>query len=163
MTSITAKYVPEKSGTLRLNQFKLLLGRFRRKMKEMDSNPDYRLYFVSACILWFGLMRGKEAFLIDIQDVQLDYSNRSIRVVVTKATKTRRTGFSYVIPSEYFAKFSDYMTELGDRDRSERFLRYYTKSKSSRTRNAGPGLLQRLIEEIEDEPPELEGILTNHL
>ena len=163
MTNITAKYVPKKSGTMRLTQFKLLLDRFRRRMKETDSNPDNRLYFVTACILWFGLLRGKEAFLIDIQDVQLDYSNRSIRIMVTKATKTRKTGFSYVVPSEYFAEFSDYMTELGETDRTKRFLRYYTKSKSSRGRNAGRGLLQRLVEEIEDEFPELEGILTNHL
>ena len=60
MTNMTCKYVPKKSGTLTLGQFKTLLARFRRKMKEMGSDPDMRLYYVASCVLWFGLLQGKE-------------------------------------------------------------------------------------------------------
>ena len=162
MTNMTCKYVPKKSGTLTLGQFKTLLARFRRKMKEMGSDPDMRLYYVASCVLWFGLLRGKECFLIDIEDVKLDYSNRTIRVMVKKPTKTRKTGFSYVIPSEHFQEFADYKSELGKFSGRDRFLRYHSKT-NNRGRKAGIALLRQMIDQIEDEFPELAGLLTNNL
>ena len=163
MTNWTARYLPKKSGTITGSQLRAMFARWRTRLLMMGGCHENRLYIIAATLLWFGMLRGKELFLIEIGNVHLDHVNRTIRVKITKGTKTRVRGFNFTVPTEFYDEYNEYLKECERIPPNGRFVRYWHKKDRYRKNTAGIALLRRLRCEIEDEFIELVGTLTNHL
>ena len=163
MTNTSSRHIPKKSGTITFEEFEIVTDNMMDNVRRYNSHED-RLMVIAVVLLWYGLLRGNEVFLIDVRNVTLIEHNRSIKINITKPTKTRRTGFSFRVPTKYYDVFDAYLLEIHPTaPPSSRFLKYYVASKKFRTRNAGPKLLTNIRGRVERKLPHLIGTVTNHM
>lgn len=161
MTNVTARYVPKKSGTMTFGEFQQLTQELRRLAEDGDHNA--RLHLIAVILMWYGMLRAGEVFMITVNNVTLNHESKKVRINFTAPTKTRKTGFAYMIPSTFFEDFVVYISELNSRcGKDTCFLKRWSQKKH-RNRNAGKAILDKLRTHCEQQFPRLKGKITHHM
>ena len=157
MTNLTRRHIPKKSSTLTSSQFETLVDHLETDSHE-NENHDATIQLVAALLLWYGLLRGNEVFMIDMQDVVLDNANRTIHIHFSKPTKTRTSSFSFQIPSRFFNTFYCYKNEIREGiSPSTRFLKNWSEMYRCRYTNTGRTIHDRLRATVTTLFPDLDG------
>ena len=160
MINLTKRYLPKKTPILTNQQIlKLLYG----DVYDWRNNPLHLLFYVTICLMYFGLLRGCEVFQID-KDFLMFEDDGVITVNFSKGTKTRAKGFAFDIPASFREAFELYWSQIATEGEkiTVRFLKNYKKSDSKRYLNSGQRLLTKILRFVEIKLGLTKGSLTSH-
>ena len=156
MLNVTKFYKPNRAKILTYSQIEKVL----REMKNEEEDLNFK---VIICLMFFGLLRGCEVLAITRDEVEIDEETREVNVTYKKSTKTRVSGFSYIIPPQFAYIFEKYFTEWDGNDDSDNLVKNYAPSTHKKRRtNTGWRSMTKMLRRIEEILGLKKGSLTTH-
>ena len=128
MLNVTKFYKPNRAKILTYGQIEKVL----RELKNEEEDLNFK---VIICLMFFGLLRGCEVLAISRDEVEIEEETREVNVTYKKSTKTRVSGFSYMIPPQFAYIFEKYFTEWDGNDDSDNLVKNYAPTTHKKTQN----------------------------
>ena len=100
-----------------------------------DDIPEGLSCKIWTSLMYFGLLRNKELFEIQVEHIEYSKKTGTLNVNCLFETKHRENGFSFFIPDYLHASFLKYYTQLAKK--TGHFLKKPNKTNKKRTRNMG--------------------------
>ena len=143
MLNVTKTYKPTRAKILTYSQIEKVLRQLKNEGEELN-------FKIIICLMFFGLLRGCEVLSISRDEVEIEEETREVNVTYKKSTKTRVSGFSYIIPPQFADVFEKYFTEWDGKDESENLVKNFapTTHKKRRT-NTGWRTMGKMLRRME--------------
>ena len=139
----TSDYVVKKSKTFSAEQIHEVI----RQCMCSTNDPKKTLIGICIAIMYYGLLRMNEAYLIQVEDVRIvgERDDKKIQVTFDHKRKRKNEGFTYYVPSVYLPLFQRYMTELQTKNvKTKCFLRNWNVKARKRIQKSGENLVKNL-------------------
>ena len=112
-----------------------------------NNNPKETLYGVCIAVMYYGLLRMAEAYLVQVKDVRIvgeeDY--KKVQINFEYQRKRKNNGFTYYIPSIYLPLFRQYMSELQTKKvKTTCFFQNWNVKARKRIQKSGENLVKNL-------------------
>ena len=135
MKDMTGDYVAMKACVFGADEIKEVLVNLDVEV------PKELLAKVGIALLFFGMLRQGEVMKLKKGDVSV--GKTGVHVDFPYATKTRTTGFSYLIPKYLMEAFKVYLGQVSAVPVNERFLKNWSVKGKKRIQNCGVNMVKK--------------------